>query len=173
MRIDDEQIPRRTDRPPVASIDMRGMNWPSFGAGFGLGMFAGAALIAVAVLAGSSLADRDDTPTAATTTSTAAPVVSDVRSGASSAPADDPEPAAPSTTAEAQAAASGSTGDPYDAYLTLAADIPDAPEISRDDAQARALLGCGSDWAPGTVDAALQEAYAVLIEGWTAQGMCG
>lgn len=63
--------------------------------------------------------------------------------------------------------------DPYDAYLQLAAGIPDAPDISRDDAQARAMLGCGSTWAPDTVDAALQEAYAALIEEWASQGLCG
>jgi hypothetical protein len=53
--------------------------------------------------------------------------------------------------------------DPYEAYLKLAP--KDAPKISREDAQTRALLGCGQDWAPGTVDAALAEAYASLCEG--------
>jgi hypothetical protein len=48
-------------------------------------------------------------------------------------------------------------------YLTLAP--KDAPKISREDAQTRALLGCGQSWAPGTVDAALAEAYASLCEG--------
>lgn len=47
--------------------------------------------------------------------------------------------------------------DPYEVYLDIAPS--DAPSLSREDAQARALLGCGQSWAPGTVDAALQEAY--------------
>jgi hypothetical protein len=53
--------------------------------------------------------------------------------------------------------------DPYEVYLTLAP--KDAPKISHEDAQTRALLGCGQAWAPGTVDAALAEAYAELCEG--------
>nr|WP_018217122.1 hypothetical protein [Salinispora vitiensis] len=35
-------------------------------------------------------------------------------------------------------------------------------ELSREDAQTRAYLGCGQPWAPKTVDAALAEAYAEL-----------
>ena len=61
--------------------------------------------------------------------------------------------------------------DPYETFLALAP--PDAPAITRDDAQLRAMLGCGNTFAPGTTDAALQEAYAALIEGWRQQGMCG
>lgn len=34
--------------------------------------------------------------------------------------------------------------------------------LSREDAQARALLGCGQEWAPGTIDALLAEAYRQL-----------
>ncbi len=60
--------------------------------------------------------------------------------------------------------------DPYQVYLTLAP--ADAPELTPDDAQARAMLGCGTAWAPGTVDAALQQAYAQLIEQWKKQGFC-
>lgn len=52
------------------------------------------------------------------------------------------------------------TADPFDRYLELAP--ADAPELTRDDAQTRALLGCGQEWPPGTVDAALAEAYADL-----------
>ena len=47
--------------------------------------------------------------------------------------------------------------DPYDTYLELAP--PDAPDLTRDDAQARALLGCDTAWATGTTDWALQQAY--------------
>ena len=39
-------------------------------------------------------------------------------------------------------------------------------------AQLRAMLGCGKAWAPGTVDGALAEAYAPLVEQWKQQGMC-
>jgi hypothetical protein len=47
--------------------------------------------------------------------------------------------------------------DPYDRYLEIA---PAGEKVlSREDAQARALLGCGQDYAPGTVDAALATAY--------------
>ena len=54
-------------------------------------------------------------------------------------------------------------------YLTL----PGAdPGISREDAQLRAMLGCRLAVAPGTVDGALREAYAPLIEHWTRQGLC-
>lgn len=62
------------------------------------------------------------------------------------------------------------TTDPYQTYLAL----PGADTtISAEDAQLRALLGCKLSFAPGTVDAALREAYAPLIEDWRKQGMCG
>ncbi len=49
------------------------------------------------------------------------------------------------------------SADPYDSYL---ANNPDpAIVLSREDAQTRALLGCGRDWAPGTIDAVLRDAY--------------
>lgn len=60
--------------------------------------------------------------------------------------------------------------DPYEVYLANAPG--DAPDLSRDAAQLRAMLGCGTSWAPGTVDAVLQEAYASLVEEWRAQGVC-
>lgn len=69
--------------------------------------------------------------------------------------------------------ATTAAADPYNHYLELAATIPDAPDISRGDAQLRAMLGCGTAWAPGTVDAALALAYADLIEQWETQGLCG
>jgi hypothetical protein len=47
--------------------------------------------------------------------------------------------------------------DPYDAYLENNPD-PDLV-LSREDAQLRAMLGCGTEWAPGTIDAVLQDAY--------------
>lgn len=81
-------------------------------------------------------------------------------------------PPAPSTTVAAAAAASSTVAqDPYQAYLAIAP--ADAPELTPDDAQTRALLGCSTTWAPGTVDAALQQAYAPLIEQWRNQGLCG
>lgn len=47
--------------------------------------------------------------------------------------------------------------DPYEAYL---ANNPDRQLVlSREDAQARAYLGCGKRWAPGTIDRALADAY--------------
>ena len=70
-------------------------------------------------------------------------------------------PASTSSAAPAEAAPKA-TADPYEVYLKLAP--KDAPEISREDAQIRALLGCGQKWAPGTVDAALAEAYADLCK---------
>lgn len=88
---------------------------------------------------------------------------------------------APATQSTSTAAATGATpaaapvsappADPYQVYLTLAP--ADAPELTADDAQTRAMLGCGTAWAPGTVDAALQQAYAALIEQWKQQGICG
>lgn len=47
--------------------------------------------------------------------------------------------------------------DPYETYLENAP--AGAPKLSREDAQARAMLGCGEKWAPGTVDAVLADAY--------------
>lgn len=50
--------------------------------------------------------------------------------------------------------------DPYDTYL---ANNPDPSHvISREDAQTRALLGCKTQWAPGTIDYVLHEAYKKL-----------
>lgn len=54
--------------------------------------------------------------------------------------------------------------DPYDTYQQLIADNDIDPiDISPEDAQTRALLGCGTEWAPDTVDWALQQAYADVI----------
>ncbi len=60
--------------------------------------------------------------------------------------------------------------DPYERYLELAPEDAEV-DLSREDAQARAILGACSEWAPGTVDAALQEAYADLIEEQKDQGV--
>lgn len=60
--------------------------------------------------------------------------------------------------------------DPYEVWLATAP--ADAPDLSRDDAQLRAMLGCGTAWAPGTVDGVLQVAYASLVEQWNDQGLC-
>lgn len=72
------------------------------------------------------------------------------------------EPAVAPAPASTAAAAPKAAGDPYAAYLKLAP--AKAPNLSREDAQARALLGCAQTWAPGTVDAALAEAYADLCK---------
>jgi len=47
--------------------------------------------------------------------------------------------------------------DAYDLYLEQNPD----PELilSREDAQTRAFLGCGTAWSEGTIDAVLQEIY--------------
>lgn len=54
------------------------------------------------------------------------------------------------------------SADPYAVYLK------NNPEpghvISREDAQTRALLGCGQQCAPGTVDAVLRDAYGHLCK---------
>ena len=51
--------------------------------------------------------------------------------------------------------------EPYEVYL---ANNPDPSLIlSRDDAMARAFLGCGQTWPPGTVDAVLADAYDPTI----------
>lgn len=61
-------------------------------------------------------------------------------------------------TATPAPAETSTTADPYETYL---ANNPEPDHvISRDDAQTRAYLGCGQTFAPGTVDAVLQEAYA-------------
>jgi hypothetical protein len=49
------------------------------------------------------------------------------------------------------------SADPYDTYLDNAP--AGEPTLSREDAQTRALLGCGQRWAAGTVDAVLADAY--------------
>lgn len=78
-------------------------------------------------------------------------------------------PATPPATTPVATVATVAVTDPYEVYLTL----PGAdPGLSRDDAQLRALLGCGKPFAPGTTDAALAEAYGPLVEEWKRQGMC-
>lgn len=76
----------------------------------------------------------------------------------------EPEPVAQATSAPTTAApaptAATPTEDPYEVYKRLAP--KGQPTLSRQDAQTRALLGCGTKWAPGTVDAALAEAYKDL-----------
>lgn len=47
--------------------------------------------------------------------------------------------------------------DPYEVYLDLAP--ADAPDLSRDDALARATFGCEQEWPAGTTDRALADAY--------------
>ncbi|MCN0180116.1 hypothetical protein [Salinispora arenicola] len=73
---------------------------------------------------------------------------------------DETSPTSSSSQAPAPEPPAEPAADPYEVYLDLAP--ADAAELSREDAQARAMLGCGRTWAPGTVDAALAEAYAEL-----------
>lgn len=77
--------------------------------------------------------------------------------------AGEPEPAV-TVTVEATVTVSpepgAEDGDPYEVYLENNPD-PDLV-LSREDAQTRAMLGCETEWAPGTVDAVLQDAYADL-----------
>jgi hypothetical protein len=65
--------------------------------------------------------------------------------------------------------------DPYDTYQQLVTSwgITDAPDLTRDWALARALLGCSSTWPPKTIDAALAQAYAAQIADAKKQGHCG
>lgn len=49
------------------------------------------------------------------------------------------------------------TVDPYQTYLSN--NPAGQPVLSREDAQARAYLGCGLTLAPGTIDAVLRDAY--------------
>ncbi|GAA5127281.1 hypothetical protein [Haloechinothrix salitolerans] len=79
---------------------------------------------------------------------------------ASGCSGDAPEP--PATSQTPAPATSEAQADPYEVYLENAPE--GAPELSREDAQTRALLGCGRDWAPGTVDAVLAEAYKDLCD---------
>lgn len=58
------------------------------------------------------------------------------------------------------AACGGAGSAPDDPYGVYVATNPDPGLVlSREDAQLRAILGCGQRWAPGTVDAALSAAY--------------
>lgn len=76
--------------------------------------------------------------------------------GCSSGAEPKPSPGVSDTTRTTAAA------DPYDVYLR---NNPDpALILSREDAQTRAYLGCGTTWAPGTVDAALHDAYQQLCK---------
>lgn len=65
-------------------------------------------------------------------------------------------------TAACSSSGSTPTADPYDAYL--ANNPPGEKVISREDAQTRALLGCSTKWAPGTVDYVLAEAYRDVVK---------
>lgn len=73
--------------------------------------------------------------------------------------------ASPQQTPATQPAASqpATTADPYDVWQ--ATKPAGAPNLSRDDAMARAMLGAGQTWPAGTTDAALQAAYASMLKG--------
>ena len=50
--------------------------------------------------------------------------------------------------------------DPYPVYFVrLSLELPGTAHLTRADAQARAFLGCGVTFAPGTVDSILADAY--------------
>jgi hypothetical protein len=61
------------------------------------------------------------------------------------------------TTTSEKAASVTTTQDPYETYLRLKP--PGEETLSREDAQTRAYLGCNNQWAPGTTDRALADAY--------------
>ncbi len=79
------------------------------------------------------------------------------------------------TSSGVPAASTDRSSDPFEQYLELVDEwgITDAPELTRDDAQTRAILGCSTEWAPGTVDAALAEAYEGFLQEYHDQGLCG
>lgn len=86
-------------------------------------------------------------------------------------------PAAPSTTGSPAAASAPSTTaqiDPWETFLVLAKaqGVEVSPTMTRDDALARALIGCGITWPPKTVDALLAQAYSVQINEAKARGHC-
>lgn len=85
------------------------------------------------------------------------------------------EDADANTTAVLAGPAATSQVDPFDRYLELVGEwgITDAPDLSRDEARTRALLGCSEQWAPGTLDAALAEAYDDVLQPYRDQGVCG
>lgn len=67
------------------------------------------------------------------------------------------ETASPAPTAPQQAQSAPAVADPY---VTFLAGAPaGSVKLSRESAQARAYLGCGTTFAPGTVDRALADAY--------------
>jgi hypothetical protein len=65
--------------------------------------------------------------------------------------------------------------DPYVEFLsrakTLGIDVP--ADLDATSAQARALLGCGTTWAPNTLDRLLADAYATQVAQAKAAGHCG
>lgn len=70
------------------------------------------------------------------------------------------KPTAPANAATATATAAAATTPAADPYTVYLATNPDPSLVlSREDAQTRALLGCGKTFAPGTIDAALAAAY--------------
>lgn len=78
------------------------------------------------------------------------------------------------TTTVKPGASTMTEADPYDLYLALVKEWKLTPTLSRDDAQARALLGCFQpNPAPKTTDAALAWAYAAQVTVMKAKGMCG
>lgn len=91
-------------------------------------------------------------------------VLAGCSSGTTAAPAPTVTVAVPgptvTVTAQAPAPATPPAADPYAAYL--AANPDPSLVLTPEDAQARALLGCGQAWAPGTIDAVLAEAYKGL-----------
>lgn len=82
-------------------------------------------------------------------------------SGVTATPAVTPQPVVtPQVAVTPPPAVTQPVVDPYDTYL--ATNPNPALILTREDAQTRALLGCGQQWAPGTVDYVLAQAYATL-----------
>ncbi len=81
-----------------------------------------------------------------------------------------------STTATATSATATTTTQAVDPWETLQANAKaagiDATFLDRDEALARALLGCGTTWPPNTLDALLAQAYALQINQARAAGHC-
>ncbi len=97
---------------------------------------------------------------------------------------DDPESTSTATSPDGESGDVGTTlviavpgavdGDPYERYLQLVDDwdIADAPKLTRDDALARAVLGCSSEWPAGSIDAALADAYSDFLQPYRDRGRC-
>lgn len=97
---------------------------------------------------------------------------SDAGSPTSEAPAEAPAQESPAPDDPPDEAVAHADQQAYDAFVAMAETIDDAPDLSLEDAVARAALGCSMQWPDGSVDAALQLAFAPQVAQWQAQGLC-